>query len=69
MGCRSLLLFFYWVCTTTNTVLYTKRIGAGAPIYLVDVLEYLAAEILELASNAAHDKKKQLPSAVGYQKR
>ena len=48
---------------------YTKRISAGAPIYLVDVIEYLAAEILELASNAAHDNKKQLPSAVGYQKR
>ena len=38
---------------------YARKVGSGAPVYLAAVLEYVAAEILELAGNAAKEQKKQ----------
>lgn len=37
---------------------YTNRISSTAPVYLAAVLEYLCAEVLELAGNAAQELKK-----------
>jgi histone H2A len=34
------------------------RVGGNAPVFLAAVLEYMTAEIMELAGNAARDNKK-----------
>ena len=37
---------------------YSNRIAAGAPVYLAAVLEYMTAELIDLAGEAALDNKK-----------
>uniref|UniRef100_A0A1B0BLL3 Histone H2A n=1 Tax=Glossina palpalis gambiensis TaxID=67801 RepID=A0A1B0BLL3_9MUSC len=39
-------------------LVYNSLVGAGAPLYLTAVLDYLAAEVLELVGNAALDNKR-----------
>lgn len=38
---------------------YAKRISAGAPVYLAGVLEYLAAELLEISGQTAYDSDRK----------
>jgi histone H2A len=38
---------------------YALRLGLASPVYLASVIEYLVAEILELAGNAARDNNKK----------
>ncbi|XP_063371078.1 histone H2A-like [Cydia amplana] len=37
---------------------YARKVGVGAAVYLAGVAEYLAAEILELAAQAAQDNSR-----------
>ena len=44
---------------TMKTLSKTKRIGGSAPIYMTAVMEYITAEILELAGNHTQNSKRK----------
>uniref|UniRef100_G1NR77 Histone H2A n=1 Tax=Meleagris gallopavo TaxID=9103 RepID=G1NR77_MELGA len=46
------------VCRLLKRGHYADRISPGSAVYMAAVLEYLTAEILELAGNAARENKK-----------
>ena len=42
----------------------TKRVGAGAPVYLAAVIEYTAAEVLELSGGELGKRKRITPQDI-----
>uniref|UniRef100_A0A452IVZ1 Histone H2A n=1 Tax=Gopherus agassizii TaxID=38772 RepID=A0A452IVZ1_9SAUR len=46
-------------CSSWAGLRFPVGLGTGAPVYMAGILEYLTAEVLELAGNTAWDKKKK----------
>ena len=59
-GVNTNYMFFHRVYRYMKQTILKRRVAVGAPIYLSAVLEYLCAEVLELAGNAARDNKKKV---------
>lgn len=58
-SCRAGLQFPVGSMRAVMKRLFKFRIGRGAPVYMTAVMEYLTAEVLELAGNAARDNRKR----------
>ena len=52
------LRYHYNLSRYMKSTILKRRVSVAAPVYCTAVLEYLCAELMELAGNAARDNKK-----------